>query len=273
MISEKTLLFCLSEREIGRAYFCPSAHETPAFGKRGGAAGACDRSAEGMADFRREKNGEVARNVALRRKKGPPGKGARRAMRPGKAQVGEGTGRGRHGRGMLLRAAQRCARGNVGARRRRPCGGCGNGTAMGWAATGQPRGDGDGAPCTKTRRAFSPPKSHGRRVSGQGRQRAAMERRGQRGAVKVAVRHGGGVPCAKTKRAFFPPCAAQKGRFRAGRAPSGACHGPSIGYLRKDGRTGRFSENNTLRTRRRGVTIWASFACPTAGFTFSFWAA
>ena len=94
MISEKTFLFCLSEGEIGRAYFCPSAHETPAFGKRGGAAGACDRSAEGMADFRREKNGEVARNVALRRKKGPPGKGARRAMRPGKAQVGGGTGGG-----------------------------------------------------------------------------------------------------------------------------------------------------------------------------------
>ena len=172
MISEKTFLFCLSEWEIGRAYFCPSAHETPAFGKRGGAAGACDRSAEGMADFRREKNGEVARNVALRRKKGPPGKGAAKGD-----AAGEGTGRGRHGRGMLLRAAQRCARGNVGARRRRPCGGCGNGTAMGWAATGQPRGDGDGAPCTKTRRAFSPPKSHGRRVSGQGRQRAAGKTR------------------------------------------------------------------------------------------------
>ena len=114
MISEKTFLFCLSEGEIGRAYFCPSAHETPAFGKRGGAAGARDRSAEGMADFRREKNGEVARNVALRRKKGPPGKGAAKGDAAGEGTGREGTGMGRHGRGRLLRAAQRCARGNVG---------------------------------------------------------------------------------------------------------------------------------------------------------------
>ena len=221
-------------------------------------------------------------------KKARPERGRRRAMRPGKAQGWGDTG------GGCCSGRRNGAQGATGGREG---GGHVEAAATGRQWGGQPRGDGDGAPCTKTRRAFSPPKSHGRRVSGQGRQRAAMERRGQRGAVKVAVRHGrrrpmredeagvfpsgaagktkgggqdeAGVPC----RAFFPPCAAQKGRFRAGRAPSGACHGPSIGYLRKDGRTGRFSENNTLRTRRRGVTIWASFACPTAGFTFSFWAA